>query len=68
MSDGHYLGKFFLVSEISLILYHTRLMILRLQFDIYRFLEIFLNEQKIHLNWKCPPDMEMTGFIDFIVE
>ena len=64
MLHGQYFGKFFLVSEITLIFYHTR----RLQFEIYRFRKIFLNEQKIHLNWKCPPDMQVTGFIDFIVE
>ena len=52
MSDGDYLVRFFLVSEISLILYHIRLMTRGIQFDIYRFLEIFLSEQKIHLHWK----------------
>ena len=67
MSDGDYLVRFFLVSEISLILYHIRLMTRGLQFDIYRFLEIFLSEQKIHLHWKWPPDMQMVGFNDFIV-
>ena len=67
MSDGHYLVKFFLVSEISLILYHIRLMTRRLQFDIHRFLEIFLSEQKIHLHLKWPPDVQMVGFNDFIV-
>ena len=49
MSDGHYLDKFFLVCEISLILYHTLLMTRRLQFDIYPLLEVFLSEQKIDL-------------------
>ena len=47
--DGHYLDKFFLVCEISLILYHTLLMTRRLQFDIYPLLEVFLSEQKIDL-------------------
>ena len=68
MSDGHYLGKLYLVSEICLISHHTRLKARRLQFDIYRFLQIFLKEQKIHLHWKHPCGMQMAGFNDLIVE
>ena len=68
MLDGHYPGKFFLVSEVSLILYKTRLMTPRLQFDVYRLLKILLSEQKIHLHWKCSPNKQMVGFNDFIVE
>ena len=52
MSDEHYLSKSILVSEISLILYYTRLMTRRLQFDIYHLLRIFLSEEKFHLQWK----------------
>ena len=52
MSDEYYLSKSILVSEISLILYHTRLMTRWLQFDIYHLLRIFLSEEKFHLQWK----------------
>ena len=67
MSDEHYLSKSILVSEISLILYYTRLMTRRLQFDIYHLLRIFVSEEKFHLQWKWPLDMQMVGFNDFIV-
>ena len=68
VSDGHYLKKFTLVSEVSFILYHTWPMRLRLVSDIYHLLEISLSKEKIHFHGKRPSDTQMADFNDCFLQ